>query len=47
MDNKTAIALILLIIGFLAADRLFFDGKATAFLAFEFLKLIDTMAIWR
>jgi len=47
MDNRTALILGLLILGFFALDRFYLGWESHIFLGQEFLKLTDKMAFWR
>jgi len=47
MDNRTALALALLIVGFLVADRLYLGWEVPQFAAAQMVRLIDWMAFWR
>ncbi len=47
MTNKLAIILALLILGFFAADQIWFGGEMPVFLGKKFLTLSEYIAFWR
>jgi len=47
MDNKTALFLALLILGFLLVDWLWLGWEVPQFAAARLVRLIDWMAFWR
>lgn len=47
MDNRTALILGVLVVGFFAADLMFLDWNAHLFVGKKFVVLVDKMAFWR
>ena len=47
MTNKIAIGLALLILGFFAADQIWFGGEMPVYLGKKFMTLTEYLAFWR
>lgn len=47
MTNKIALGLALLIVGFFAADQLWFGGTMPVFLGKKLMNLTEYLAFWR